>query len=81
MPSVIFRIRRPCLIHPFDISSHSLQILDHLPHGVFSLGHKGSVVFWNYSLEDWTGVLKSMIAGIPLETDFPPRNTKIYLTS
>lgn len=70
MPSVIFRIRRPCLMPPLDTQSHSLHILDYLPQGVFILCREGTVVFWNQCLEDWTGILKFTIVGTPIETNF-----------
>ena len=48
-----------------------LEILDHLPQGVFILRRDGTVVFWNHCLENWTGIHKPAIVGYTLANHFP----------
>ena len=56
----------------------NLEILDHLPQGVFIVRRIGTVGFWNHCLEDWTGILKSTIVGNSIETHFPHLGTPKY---
>jgi len=51
-------------------TSLNLEILDHLPQGVFIMRRDGIIVFWNHCLENWTGILKSTIVGSSIETHF-----------
>ncbi len=77
MPSTISCIPQPDLMsQPNSLSS--LEILDHLPQGVFILRKDGTIVFWNQCLEDWTGILKSTIIGTSIETHFPHLDTLKY---
>ena len=59
-------------------STINLEILDHLPHGVFMLRRDGTVAFWNHCLEDWTGILKARIVDHPLTDHFPHLGTPKY---
>ncbi|MEX2493042.1 MAG: PAS domain S-box protein [Nitrospirales bacterium] len=63
----------PQLESPFN-----LEILDHLPQGIFILRQDGTVVFWNHCLEEWTGVSKAAVVGHPLVTHFPRLGTPHY---
>ena len=56
----------------------NLEILDHLPQGVFILRRNGTVAFWNQCLEDWTGILKSTIVENFIEAHFPHLDTPKY---
>jgi len=56
----------------------NLEILDHLPQGIFILRPNETVAFWNHCLEDWTGISKSSIEGTPIETHFPHLGTPKY---
>ena len=58
--------------------SLNLEILDHLPQGVFIVRRDGTVVFWNHCLEDWTGIFKSAIVGKALSAHFPHLGTPKY---
>ncbi len=62
---------------PLDSISH-LNILDHLPQGVFILRQDGNVAFWNHCLEDWMGLSKSDILETPLASHFPHLGTPKY---
>ena len=55
-----------------------LEVLDHLPQGVFIIRQDGTVGFWNERLEEWTGILKSTIVGTSIETYFPHLGTPKY---
>ncbi len=59
-------------------TSLNLEILDHLPQGVFIVRPNGTVGFWNQCLENWTGILKSTIVGNAIETHFAHLNTPKY---
>ncbi len=56
----------------------NLEVLDHLPQGVFILRQDGTVAFWNHCLEEWTGISKSTTVGHPLVTHFPQLGTPKY---
>ena len=56
----------------------NLEILDHLPQGIFITSRNGTVTFWNQCLEDWTGIVKAKIVGTPLEAHFPHLGTPKY---
>ena len=55
-----------------------LEILDHLPQGVFVLRRDGFVCFWSQCLVDWTDIPKSAIEETPLESHFPHLGTLKY---
>ncbi|MDH5562278.1 MAG: PAS domain S-box protein [Nitrospirota bacterium] len=59
-------------------TSLNLEILDHLPQGVFIMRRDGIIAFWNHCLENWTGILKSTIVGSSIETHFPHLSTPKY---
>ena len=60
-----------------DVLVH-LDVLHHLPQGVFILRRDGTVSFWNQRLEDWTGILRATIVGHPVEAHFPHLGTPKY---
>jgi len=49
----------------------NLEILDHLPQGILILRWDETVTFWNHCLEDWTGILKSVIVELLLQPNSP----------
>ena len=55
-----------------------LHILDDLPIGVLVLREDFLVLFWNRSLEDWTGMPRSRILGTPIGDHFPHLNEPKY---
>ncbi len=56
----------------------NLEILDHLPQGIFILRQDGTIAFWNHCLEEWTGISKSATVGHSLVTHFPQLGTPKY---
>ena len=77
MPSVNSWNRPPQPMPQLD-TPLNLEILDHLPQGVFIIRQNGSVVFWNQCLEDWTGITKSTIIKHSIDTHFPHLGTPKY---
>ncbi len=65
---------------PQSNTPFNFEILDHLPQGVFIIEPGGIVKFWNQCLEEWTGILKSMIIESSIHVHFPHLNTPKYLS-
>ena len=55
-----------------------LDVLDHLPQGVFILRPDWTISLWNQCLEEWTGILKQTILGKAIGTHFPHLATFKY---
>ena len=61
--------------HP---TARALFALDHLPIGALALTANGTVAFWNRCLEDWTGIARSAIVGVPIESRYPRFALPLY---
>ncbi len=77
MPSTITCIQQPGRMFQPN-SPLSLEILDHLPQGVFIVRRDGIVCFWSQCLVDWTDIPKGTIEGTSLESHFPHLGTPKY---
>ncbi|MEE8126021.1 MAG: PAS domain S-box protein [Nitrospirales bacterium] len=61
-----------------DRPHDSLEVLDYLPQGIFSLRPDWTVSFWNQCLEEWTKIPRNTILGSPLGAHFPHLATPKY---
>jgi len=62
------------------ISEHPFALLDVMPIGSFVLDKERIVVFWNSSLEQWTGIPREQILGKPIGRHFPHLDSAKYVT-
>lgn len=52
-------------------ASAPFRLFDHVPTGIFVCGEDLGVVFWNSTMEDWTGLHRGEALGEPLPSLFP----------
>ena len=55
----------------FEDIENAFGVLHHIPNGVLMLRQDWTVVFWNESLEHWTGFPREQIIGKPLRDFYP----------
>lgn len=58
--------------------THPFSIFDHVPMGVCVLGRDMVVLYWNYYLEQWTGLNRSTMVGAVITNHFPHLNSPKY---
>ena len=67
-------------MNELEIAQHTFSVLDHLPLGVLVLRQDLVVVFWNRCLEEWTGLARSTLVGMPIHGHFPHFQDPQYTT-
>ena len=60
------------------LAAEQFAVLDHMPLGACVLRRDYVVLFWNRTLEDWTGVSRSTILGTDIGDHFPELKTPRY---
>ena len=58
-------------MNEIEVAEKQFNTLDHIPVGTFVLREDFVVLFWNSSLEDWTGISRSEIVGTNIGDHFP----------
>jgi PAS domain S-box-containing protein len=58
------------MINEIEAAQIQFNILDHVPVGVFVLRHDFTVLYWNSTLEDWTGISREKVVGSSIDTYF-----------
>ncbi len=56
-----------------------LSCLDHVPIGVFVLSRDWIVLFWNWCLEEWTGIPQEEAIGVAIKEIWPHLETPKYV--
>ncbi len=60
-------------------AARHFAILDHVPSGHFILRHDFVVLYWNRSLESWTGIPREQIVGASILDRFPHLTSPKYV--
>ena len=59
------------MTHEIEAAQIQFSILDHVPVGAFVLRHNFAILFWNSTLEDWTGISREKVIGSSIGEHFP----------
>ena len=60
------------------MTTHVFTLLDAIPDGSFVLNKDRVVVFWNTRLEEWTGIQREQVIGMPIGRYFPHFDSAKY---
>ena len=67
-------------MNEIKILGNKAEVLDHIPIGIFVLREDCVLLYWNRCLEDWTGMAKEQVIGIPIGELFPHLTSPKYLS-